>query len=107
PHALFTAAKCWPQEDFLDIARASFSFLDRRTTSEGVFSPVGNEGWYPRGEEKASYDQQPVEAVTMAEAAQAAFELLGGEQYLAAFRRAHAWFYGRNSLNVPLIHVPS
>ena len=107
PHALFVAAKRWPQEDFLDIARASFAFLDRQTTAEGVFWPVGNEGWHPRGEEKAPYDQQPVEAVTMAEAAQAALDLLGDEEYLAAFRRAHGWFHGRNSLKRPLVDVRS
>jgi hypothetical protein len=107
PHALFIAAKRWPKEDFLDIAQASFAFLDHQTTAEGVFCPVGNEGWYPRGEEKASYDQQPVEAATMAETAQAAWELLGAEEYLATFRRAHGWFHGRNSLKQPLADVRS
>jgi hypothetical protein len=107
PHALFIAAKHWPNECFLEIAQASFAFLDVHTTAEGVFWPVGNEGWYPRGEEKAPYDQQPVEAVTMMEAAQAAFELLGDEQYLPAFRRAHGWFHGRNSLKRPLGDVRS
>ena len=107
PHALFIAAKRWPKEDFLGIAKASFAFLDHETTAEGVFWPVGNEGWYPRGEEKASYDQQPVEAATMAEAAQAALDLLGDQQYLAAFRRARGWFHGRNSLKRPLVDVRS
>jgi hypothetical protein len=107
PHALFIAAKCWPKENFLDIARTSFAFLDHETTVEGVFWPVGNEGWYPRGEEKAPYDQQPVEAVTMAESALAAFDLLGAEEYLAAFRRAYGWFHGRNSLKQPLVDVRS
>jgi hypothetical protein len=105
PHALFIAAKRWPKEDFLDVARDSFAFLDRQTTVEGVFWPVGNEGWYPRGEPRAPYDQQPVEAVTMAEAALAAFDLLGDEEYLATFRRAHGWFLGRNSLKQPLADV--
>jgi len=105
PHAMFIAARRWPEEDFLDIARASFAFLDHHTTAEGVFWPVGNEGWHARGEEKAPYDQQPVEAVTMAEAAQAALELLGDEQYLAAFHRAHGWFHGRNSLQQALADV--
>ena len=72
PHALFVAAQRWPEEDFLDVAEASFAFLDRETTVEDVFWPVGNSDWYPRGEEKSLYDQQPVEAVTMAEAALAA-----------------------------------
>lgn len=130
PHALFIAAKRWPQEqDFLDIAQASFRFLDCQTTAKAggqksevggqrsdlrppisdlcFFWPVGNEGWFPRGEEKAAYDQQPVEAVTMAEAALAALDVLGGEEYLAAFRRAYAWFHGRNSLHRPLIDIPS
>jgi hypothetical protein len=102
PHALFVAAKHWPEEAFLEIAKASFAFLDRQTTIEGVFWPVGNEGWYPRGEEKAAYDQQPVEAGTMAEAALVAFELHGDEEYLDDFGRAYGWFHGRNSLQQPL-----
>lgn len=106
PHALFIAAKRWPKEGFLEVAKASFDFLDRETTAEEVFWPVGNEGWYPRDEEKALYDQQPVEAVTMAESALAAFDLLGDAKHLAAFRRAHGWFHGQNSLRLPLADVP-
>jgi hypothetical protein len=107
PHALFIAARCWPEEDFLDVAETSFAFLDRVTTVENVFWPVGNCDWYSRGEEKALYDQQPVEAATMADAALAGFALLGDEKYLAALRRAHAWFRGRNSLRQPLADVHS
>ncbi|MGA2033278.1 MAG: hypothetical protein ABSG68_13550 [Thermoguttaceae bacterium] len=102
PHALFVAAKRWPKEDFLDIAQASFAFLDDQTTVEGVFSPIGNEGWYPRGGQKAPYDQQPVEAATMAEAALAALNLFGDEDHLATFGRAHRWFHGENTLGQPL-----
>jgi hypothetical protein len=105
PHALFIAGKRWPNEDFLDIAEASFAFLDRQTTADGVFWPVGNEGWYPRGEKKASYDQQPVEAVTMAEAALAAYNLLVNEKHMTIFRRCHGWFHGQNSLGQPLVDV--
>lgn len=103
PHALFIAARCWPEEQFLDVARASFAFLDRETTVDDVFWPIGNSDWYSRGEDKSLYDQQPVEAVTTAEAALAGFSLLRDERYLAAFRRAHAWFHGQNSLRQPLV----
>jgi hypothetical protein len=105
PHALFLAARRWPNEAFLEVAEASFAFLDRATTTENVFWPVGNRGWYPHGEDKARYDQQPVEAVTMADAALAAFGLRNEEKYLATFRRAHDWFYGQNSLGQPLVDV--
>jgi hypothetical protein len=107
PHGLFIAAQCWPGEGFLDVAEESFTFLDRETTVADVFWPVGNSDWYPHGEEKSLYDQQPVEAVTMADAAFAGYALLGDEKYLAAFRRAHDWFHGQNSLHQPLADVAS
>jgi len=131
PHALFIAARCWPDKEFLDVAKATFAFLDRETTGKGdrlllperpegcfaqkvpvpfsdvedFFWPIGNSDWYSRGEEKSRYDQQPVEAVTMADAALAGFAMAGDEKYLAAFRRAHGWFHGRNSLRRPLVDV--
>jgi hypothetical protein len=105
PHALFVAARRWPKEVFLEVAEASFAFLDRVTTVDNVFWPVGNRGWYPQGEDKALYDQQPVEAVTTADAALAAFGFSKEEKYLAAFRRAHGWFYGQNSLRQSLVDV--
>jgi hypothetical protein len=131
PHALFVAAEHWPNEDFLGAAKASFAFLNRQTTgggkggsplmceapegpfrhrgadpfaaADGIFWPIGNEGWYPRGQAKALYDQQPVEAVTMAEAALTAFNLLGDKEHLAAFCRADGWFRGQNSLRESLV----
>ena len=107
PHALFIAAQCWPKETFLEVAKGSFAFLDRETTAENLFWPVGNSGWYPHGEEKAPYDQQPVEAVTMADAALAAFGVQSDEKYLATFRRARDWFHGQNSLGQPLFDIRS
>jgi hypothetical protein len=107
PHALFIAARRWPRESFREVAEGSFAFLDQATTADDVFWPVGSDGWYPHGEEKALYDQQPVEADTMAEAALAAFRLLGEEKYQATFRRAHGWFHGHNSLKQPLADVRS
>jgi hypothetical protein len=105
PHALFLAARRWPKENFLEVAETSFAFLDRATTAEGVFWPVGNSSWYQHGEEKARYDQQPVEAATMADAALAGFSFRTEEKYLATFRGAHSWFHGLNSLRQPLVDV--
>lgn len=103
PHALLVAAQCWPDPRFRAVGEDSLAFLDRETTVDAVFWPVGNNGWYSRGETKAPYDQQPVEAGTMAEAALAAFRLSSEERYLAMFRRAHGWFHGRNSRGEALV----
>jgi hypothetical protein len=105
PHALFVAGRRWPNESFREIAEASFAFLDDATTVAGIFWPIGNDGWYPHGEDKALYDQQPVEAITMGDAALAAFGLSSEAKYLAAFRRARRWFHGDNSLRQCLVDV--
>ena len=119
PHALFDAAQRWPEEGFLTVAESSFGFLDLVTTAifpsphrgeyrcegELVFWPIGNRDWYSHGEEKSLYDQQPVEAATMAAAALAGLELRGDEKYLSVFRRAHGWFHGQNSLEQTMADV--
>ena len=105
PHALFVAAGRWPKEAFLEVAETSFDFLDRATTAEDVFWPVGNSSWYPHGEVKALYDQQPVEAGTTADAALTAYGLLRDPRYLTTFRRARDWFHGQNSLRQSLVEV--
>lgn len=107
PQALFLAERCWPNQSCREVAESSFSFLDRVTTADDMFWPVGNSDWYPRGEAKSPYDQQPVEASTMAEAALTAFNLTEDEKYLATFHRAHRWFLGGNSLQQPLAEPPS
>lgn len=105
PHALFDAAERWPNETYLSVAESSFGFLDLVTTADNVFWPIGNRDWYSHGEEKSLFDQQPVEAATMAAAALAAWELRRDNKYVAIFQRSHAWFHGQNSLDLPLADV--
>lgn len=102
PHALFDAAEHWPNEEYLDVAESSFAFLDLVTTTDNVFWPIGNRDWYSHGEEKSLFDQQPVEAATMAAAAFTALELRGEDKYRAIFTRAHQWFHGQNNLGIPM-----
>jgi hypothetical protein len=103
PHALFAASRRWPHEKpFLAVAEAAFTFLDRETTAEGVFWPIGNSGWHSPSHNKALHDQQPIEAATMAEAALAGFSMRNEEKYMATFRRTHDWFHGQNSAGLAL-----
>ncbi len=48
------------------------------------------------------YDQQPVEASTMASAALAAREVTCDDRYQQLFDRCYTWFAGANSLGLPL-----
>ena len=105
PHALFDASQHWSDEDYLTIAEASFGFLNLTTATDEIFRPVGNDSWYPHGEEKSDYDQQPLEASTMAAAALAGYEITCDDKYLEIASRARAWFTGQNSIKRLLIDV--
>ncbi len=70
-----------------------------QTAHAGHLSPVGN-GWWPRGGEKAQFDQQPIEATSLLLAAESAYLLTNDERYRTAMERAYAWFLGENDLGV-------
>lgn len=102
PHALFDAAELWGDDPYRGVAETTFGFLELSTFCNNRFSPIGNREWFSHGEEKSEYDQQPVEASTMAAASLAAWRLTGHSKYLRTFARSHAWFMGKNSLGVAL-----
>ena len=77
PHALFIAAQLLAGGGFPRHGRSIVCLPRPRDDRRGSLLAGRKQGWYPRGEEKSPYDQQPVEAVTMAEAALAALALLG------------------------------
>jgi hypothetical protein len=70
--------------------------IEAQTSSEGMFSPVGNRGWWPRGGAKSQYDQQPIEAMSLLLAAEAALAATGDERYRSAAEMAYGWFLGAN-----------
>lgn len=100
PQALFLAYNITGEKDFLKVALESFDFLCKATLVNGIFWPVGNRGWYPRGKSKALYDQQPVEAGSMSEAALDAFMITNERKYLEIAKTAMKWFFGKNSIGV-------
>jgi hypothetical protein len=68
----------------------------------GMFVPIGNHGWYKKGEKRAMYDQQSVEAAVMTEAAISAFRVTGDTNYRLAALAIFNWFLGQNTLKLPV-----
>jgi glycosyltransferase involved in cell wall biosynthesis len=103
PHALIEAGQWLQDQKMLDWGFRALEWLDAIQTAEtGHFSPIGTNGWCVRGEEKARFDQQPIEAYTMLDACVAAYRTTHDERWLAAGRRAFEWFLGRNDLSLPM-----
>ncbi len=65
----------------------------------GHLSPIGN-AWWARGGQKATFDQQPIEATALLLAAEAALAATGDDRYRAAMERSYAWFLGANDLGI-------
>ena len=76
--------------------------LQRADTNGGHFVPIGSNGFYQRGGERARFDQQPVEAQAMVSACLEAHRVTGDKGWHNEARRAFDWFLGRNDLNLPI-----
>ncbi len=100
PQALFKAYRAVGHEKYVRIAKKSFDFLIETQIIDGKFVPIGNKGWYKKGDERAFYDQQPIEASCMVEAALTAFYITDEEKYKRLAHLAFEWFLGKNTQNV-------
>jgi hypothetical protein len=103
PQALWLAARHLNNPQWYEIAQESADFLFEKTTRQGRISLVGNEGWQQKGaEEKAHFDQQPIDACRLVELAKVAYRLTKKPEYLRRMQRAFDWFMGDNDVGVPL-----
>ena len=73
-----------------------------QTSNAGSFRPVGSNGFYPRGQECALWDQQPIEAQATVSACIEAYQATNDAFWIAEARRAFEWFLGRNDLGLAL-----
>ena len=70
---------------------------------EGHFIPIGCHGFYRRGEERARFDQQPIEAYATIAACLTAFRETEDIHWHAQAQVVFDWFLGRNDLGVSLV----
>jgi hypothetical protein len=73
------------------------SFYAGIVIENGMFVPIGNDGWYPRGGMRARFGQQPLEAAAMVAACLAAHAATGDAQYRSLAGLAGDWYFGRNT----------
>jgi hypothetical protein len=96
PEALIRAGQALKEPRYGEVGLAALRFYEGVTIENGVFVPIGNEGWYRRGGPRARYAQQPLEACAMVDAELAAFDLTGDAGHVAVAELALEWYYGRN-----------
>jgi glycosyltransferase involved in cell wall biosynthesis len=67
-----------------------------------VFVPIGSNGFFIEGSEKARFDQQPVEACATVSACLEVYRLTEEGYWFEEAQRVFRWFLGKNDLHVPL-----
>ena len=105
PQAMLMCGQWIPNKAMTEAGLESLCWLadlQRADAAGGHFVPIGSNGFYERNGERARFDQQPVEAQTMASACLEAYRSTGDERWRTEARRAFEWFLGRNDLNLPL-----
>jgi hypothetical protein len=98
--ALFAAYQLLGERKHLDAAQKSLEFLQKITTIDNIHIPIGSNGWYVKGGERALYDQQPIDAGAMVETAALAYRITGSSFNEKVLRRALGWFFGLNTKSV-------
>ncbi|MDZ4245832.1 MAG: glycosyltransferase family 4 protein [Dehalococcoidia bacterium] len=103
PHALLLCGYSIPDAAMTEAGLESLGWLtDLQHADTGYFVPIGSNGFYPKGGERALFDQQPVEAQTMVSACLEACRITLDKRWLKKARRVFEWFLGRNSLNLSI-----
>jgi glycosyltransferase involved in cell wall biosynthesis len=103
PHALLMCGQSIPNATMTETGLEALCWLaDLQRAEGGHFVPIGSNGFYPQGGERARFDQQPIEAQAMVSACLEAYRITGDKRWPKEARRAFEWFLGRNDLNLPV-----
>jgi len=106
PRALIVSGQWTENEKAFDIGLKSLRWLLKiQTTEHGNFRPIGSNGFYRKGGNRAKFDQQPIEAYSMLTACLEATRATDDKFWLESARMIFEWFLGRNDLEIPLYNT--
>lgn len=98
PQALFAAYMITGKERYKKIAVSTLKFVTscNYDKQNGYFDFIGQNGWYAKGQKKANYDQQPLEAAAAVDAYLFAAKALRKKAFSNQALLAFEWFFGNN-----------
>jgi hypothetical protein len=103
PQALIVAGRALERRSMLKAGLESLTWLMKlQTGRNGVFAPIGSNGFYPRDGERSFFDQQPIEAASSVSACLSAHRSTNDPIWLDEAHRAFGWFLGENMLGLAL-----
>jgi len=98
PEALILGHKHTGNGEYLDIGIKTLDFLISKTFIDGIYRPIGQDGWHHKIGERRYFDQQPEDVSAMVCALATAYSITGKDSYKKLMHEAFNWFLGDNSL---------
>jgi len=98
-HALIASGRDGGDARALEVGLRTLRWLvGVQRAPQGHFRAIGCYGFYPKGGERARFDQQPIEANATVSACLEAYRATQDPSWMAEARSAFEWFLGRNDL---------
>ncbi len=104
PQALLMVGSACGDDRMISAGLEALDWLSetQRCETHGHFVPIGSQGFYRQGGEKARFDQQPIEAAGALSASLEAYRITGDRRWRNEAWSAFNWFLGGNDLQLPL-----
>ncbi len=104
PQAMLRVGAACSDDRMVSVGLEALDWLltQQRCESNGHFVPIGSQGFYRQGGEKARFDQQPIEAAGAVSACLQAYRITGDTRWRTRAWSAFNWFLGDNDLQLPL-----
>ena len=104
PQAVLIAGRHNSDHQMTSVALGALDWLSevQRCKEKGHFVPIGSQGFYRKGCERARFDQQPIEAGGAVSACLEAYRTTGDCRWRKEAWSAFNWFLGENDLQIAL-----
>ena len=104
PQAVLIAGRHNSDRHMISVGLGALDWLCeiQHCTEKDHFVPIGSQGFYRKGGERARFDQQPVEAGGAVSACLEAYRATGDDHWRKEAWSAFNWFLGDNDLQIAL-----
>jgi glycosyltransferase involved in cell wall biosynthesis len=103
PHALIAGSRDGGNTRALELGLNALTWLvEVQRAPQGHFRAIGCNGFYPKGQVPARFDQQPIEAAATVAACLEAYRATQDQRWINEARSSFEWFLGRNDLGQEL-----
>jgi len=96
--AMLLGYKITGEKKYLEVAEKTLSFLVKNTFNDDTYMPIGQSGWFFKGEKRQYFDQQPEDVTATVETLNTMFKISKKENYKKLAKIAFNWFLGDNVL---------